>query len=163
MYATRDSLEDMSVVIRTASDEDAATVRAVASGSGIDAWKVDQYRDEADRSDAVFLVAIGGSEIIGFISGRIVPSATEGMDGEIYNIAVSPQFRKMGIGRYLLANATDRFSSVGCRSIWLEVRESNHAAVQFYENNDFSRVTTRRNFYSGPVENAIVMRLTLIE
>ena len=163
MCATRDSLEDVSVVIRTASDEDAADVRALATGSRIDAWTIDQYRDEAKRSDTVFLVAIDGSETKGFISGRIVPSSTEGLDGEIYNVAVSQECRGKGMGRYLLANAVDKFNSAGCGSIWLEVRESNLSATQFYENNGFRRVTSRRKFYSGPVEDAIVMRLTLIE
>jgi [ribosomal protein S18]-alanine N-acetyltransferase len=163
MYATRGLREDMSIVIRTASDEDAAAVRAIALASGIDAWTIDHYRHEAGGRDAVFLVAEDGSKIIGFISGRVVPSTIEGADGEIYNIAVSQEIRGKGTGRYLLANAIDQFNSAGCRSIWLEVRESNLAAIQFYENNGFSRVTTRRNFYSGPVESAIVMRLTLIE
>lgn len=153
----------MAVVIRRAKVEDAAAVRSIALCGGIDAWTVDQYRDESDRSDAVFLVAAESSMMKGFIAARIVPSATEGVDCEIYNIAVSADFRGKGIGRRLLSAAIDRFNLKGCRSVWLEVRESNLDAIQFYENNGFTRVTARRRFYSEPVEDAVVMRLTLVE
>jgi ribosomal-protein-alanine N-acetyltransferase len=46
-------------------------------------------------------------------------------------------------------------------SIWLEVRESNTAALTFYQKNDFNRMYTRKNFYTNPSENAIVMKRNL--
>lgn len=151
----------MSVIIRAASNDDAISTRNVAVTCGIDAWTIDQYRHEAGRSDTVFLAAMDGPEMKGFISGRIVPSTIEGEDGEIYNIAVLPQFRESGIGRCLLENTIDKFNSAGCRAIWLEVRASNINALQFYESRGFRRSTTRRNFYSDPIEDAVVMKLTL--
>jgi ribosomal-protein-alanine N-acetyltransferase len=148
--------------IRKAKPEDANVVRRIALSSRIDSWTAEQYRDETGRSDAVILVAHIGSEIVGFISGRVVPSSTEGLDGEIYNIAVEPGSRGKGIGRVLLEDAIKSFAYDACREVWLEVRESNRHAIQFYENNGFKPVTVRRNFYNSPGEDAIVMKLTLI-
>jgi [ribosomal protein S18]-alanine N-acetyltransferase len=152
----------MPLSIRKAEPDDAADIRQIALNSNIDSWTTDQYWEEAGRSDAVFFVAHDSAGGIGFVSGRIVPSSTEGLDGEIYNIAVVSEFRGKGIGRELLGIAIKRFAFSGCGELWLEVRESNQNAIQFYENNGFVRITIRRNFYSSPVENAIVMRLTLV-
>jgi [ribosomal protein S18]-alanine N-acetyltransferase len=162
MYAIHDSPDPGPVLIRKAQLEDAADIRQLALNSKIDAWTFDQYRDETYRSDAVFLVAHSGLVIDGFISGRIVPGVSEGSDGEIYNIAVSPEFRRKRIGHELLENAIKAFALGHCNTVWLEVRESNHQAIQFYENSGFRTVTIRRNFYTYPVENAIVMKLTLV-
>ncbi len=162
MYETHDSPEAGSLSLRKASPKDADVVRQIALSSGIDSWTADQYREEASRGDAVFVVAHIGPEIIGFVSGRIVPSSVEGTDGEIYNIAVTQGSRGKRIGHELLENAIQNFIDSGCNGVWLEVRESNQNAIRFYENNGFRRVTMRRNFYSSPVENAIVMKLTLV-
>lgn len=161
MFATRGSLDVMSVAIRNTTVEDSASIHNIAVACGIDAWTADQYRDETNRSDAIFLIAAEDSEIVGFIVGRSVPGTAEGLDGEVYNIAVLPQFRGRGIGQSLLENALKHFRTRRCRSVWLEVRASNVGAIYFYEINGFTRITIRRNFYSGPVEDAIVMRLTL--
>ena len=161
MYETHDSLRT-STSVRKAIPEDADVVRHIARRCGIDSWTVDQYREETKRTDAVFWVARRGPEVNGFISGRIVPSASDGMDGEIYNIAINPESRGQGIGRKLLEKAIKNFTGEGCNAVWLEVRESNRNAIQFYENNGFTHATIRRNFYTSPVENAIVMKLTLV-
>jgi len=162
MYVIRDSPEPLSFSVRRADRRDAASIRNLAVASKIDAWTIGQYGDEVDRDDAIVLVATESLSMVGFIAGRVVPSTSEGNDAEIYNIAVDARSRGKGIGRKLLENAIDHLVSVGCRSVWLEVRESNQKAVQFYENNGFSRITIRRAFYSEPTEDAIVMRLTLV-
>ena len=42
--------------------------------------------------------------------------------------------------------------------IFLEVRESYTPAIKLYEKCGFERLSVRKNFYSNPTENAIVMR-----
>ena len=161
MYVTPDSAEPLSFSVRKAGRRDATAIHGLAVASRIDAWTIGQYGEEVERNDAIILVAVESLSVVGFIAGRVVPSTSQGNDGEIYNIAVDACSRGKGIGRKLLANVIAHFVSVGCRYVWLEVRESNHNAVQFYENNGFSRITNRRAFYSEPTEDAIVMRLTL--
>jgi ribosomal-protein-alanine N-acetyltransferase len=43
--------------------------------------------------------------------------------------------------------------------LFLEVRESNVAAIQLYKNAGFMEISRRRDYYDNPVESAIVMRL----
>ena len=45
------------------------------------------------------------------------------------------------------------------KDIFLEVRESNQVAINFYKKNKFKEISVRKNYYSEPTENAIIMKL----
>ena len=45
------------------------------------------------------------------------------------------------------------------KNIFLEVRESNQTAINFYKKNKFKEISIRKNYYSKPTENAIIMKL----
>jgi ribosomal-protein-alanine N-acetyltransferase len=47
------------------------------------------------------------------------------------------------------------------QTVWLEVRASNAAAIEFYNSFGFSQVSRRKNFYAAPVEDALVMAANL--
>jgi len=70
---------------------------------------------------------------------------------EILNIAVSPEFRRMGIATALIHSIEDA-------EVFLEVRESNRVAQKLYENLGFEDVGRRPGYYDAPPETAIVMR-----
>ena len=55
-----------------------------------------------------------------------------GMEGEIQNLGVVPEFRGQGIGTALLRHAIKGFQSVGCRQAVLEVSASNESAIKLY-------------------------------
>ena len=78
-------------------------------------------------------------------------------EGQITNIATHPDYRRQGIGdsivRALIRYAEEEKISL----ISLEVRESNHAAKALYEKLGFRAVGIRKNFYTSPRENGIVM------
>jgi len=150
------------ICVRKASPDDAVALRSIAKSADIDAWTVDHYRQETQSNKAIVFVATNDKVIVGFVLGGIVPGNVAGVDGEIYNIAVADSSRRKGIGDMLLAEAVGVFIANECHYVWLEVRSSNRNAIQFYENNGFRRFSTRRNFYSNPVEDALSMRLQLI-
>jgi ribosomal-protein-alanine N-acetyltransferase len=41
--------------------------------------------------------------------------------------------------------------------ITLEVRESNESAINFYDSQGFEKIAVRKNYYSNPIENAVLM------
>ncbi len=93
-------------------------------------------------------------------SGRVV--AYGGMvvvldEGQITNIATHPDFRQQGLGERVVRAIIDYASESGLVSISLEVRESNAAAISLYEKLGFLSFGVRRNFYTSPRENGIVM------
>lgn len=76
----------------------------------------------------LFLVATLDSEIVG--------TAMAGYDGHrgwVYYVAVSPRYRRQGIGAALMRHVEQGLASLGCPKLNLQVRASNHEVVSFYE------------------------------
>jgi ribosomal-protein-alanine N-acetyltransferase len=82
-------------------------------------------------------------------------------EGELGDIAVLPELRGAGIGRTLLQEGIALAASRGTRSLFLEVREANDVARRLYATVGFHVVGVRKQYYTEPVEDAIVMRLDL--
>lgn len=77
----------------------------------------------------------------------------------INNLAVASGFRRKGVGRQLLRAALEMARREGVRSAVLEVRASNLAAQRLYQSFGFRVAGVRRNYYSRPREDALIMRL----
>ena len=45
------------------------------------------------------------------------------------------------------------------KDIFLEVRESNQVAINFYKKNNFKQISIRKGYYSDPTEDAIIMKM----
>ena len=71
---------------------------------------------------------------------------------EILAIATIEECRNKGIAQELL-------DKIKTKDIFLEVRESNQTAINFYKKNNFKEISIRKNYYSEPTENAIIMKL----
>ena len=71
---------------------------------------------------------------------------------EILAIATIEEYRNNGIAQELL-------DKIKTKDIFLEVRESNQMAINFYKKNKFKEISVRKNYYSEPNENAIIMKL----
>ena len=71
---------------------------------------------------------------------------------EILAIATIEEYRNKGIAQELL-------DKIKIKDIFLEVRESNQIAINFYKKNKFKEISIRKNYYSKPNENAIIMKL----
>ena len=78
-------------------------------------------------------------------------------EGQITNIAVSPEHRRRGFGEAVTRALLDYAAERGIVSVSLEVRESNAAAIALYEKLGFERRGVRKGFYRAPTEAAIVM------
>lgn len=75
----------------------------------------------------------------------------------IHNLAVRPESRRRGYGRWLLDQALSWGKALGARSGLLEVRQSNWAALALYRSAGFAAVSVRRDYYDGPREDALVL------
>ena len=71
---------------------------------------------------------------------------------EILAIATVEEYRNKSIAQELL-------DKIKMKDIFLEVRESNQIAINFYKKNKFKEISVRKNYYSEPNENAIIMKL----
>ena len=80
---------------------------------------------------------------------------------EIENIAIAGAARRRGLGTGLLEAFLDRARAEKGTNVFLEVRESNHAARLLYEKWSFEESGRRSGYYAQPQEDAIVYRLSL--
>lgn len=114
-------------------------------------WSEISFLNEMEHDFSICYVACSDDKITGYINARIMYDEID-----INNVAVSPLYRKNGIGeklvRYLCDNADESI-----RRINLEVRLSNCNAIHLYTKCGFDRIGERKEFYEHPVETAVLM------
>ena len=77
----------------------------------------------------------------------------------VNNLAVRPAWRRRGLASRLLAFVLKHASERGARRVTLEVRRSNEAAIRLYERFGFHVTAIRRDYYTSPREDALVLWL----
>ena len=135
---------------------DIVEIRA-ATAAGIDAIVAIQnlapdasHWEPSDYLQNDCLIATDGGRVIGFLLARQIAPG----EREILNLAVAPTERRRGVARKLL-----EAELASTRGLWfLEVRESNTAALRLYQSFGFQQVGMRPAYYHDPPESGIVMR-----
>ena len=82
-----------------------------------------------------------------------------GIDADVMTMGVLPNFRGRGLGRVLMDALIDVARCWGSERVFLEVRESNAAAISLYENSGFEVVGRTKGYFRNPREDALNMRL----
>jgi len=77
----------------------------------------------------------------------------------LMNLAVRPSMRREGIGRALAVEAVRIAAGLTASRAVLEVRASNEAAQGLYRKLGFVPISTRRQYYANPTEDAVIMEL----
>jgi ribosomal-protein-alanine N-acetyltransferase len=151
---------DDNVTIARMTEHDLLAVVEIEEGSGLSPWGWDAYHNELQSpEDVIMLVArtgYSGESIAGFIVSRLI-----GCELHIYNVAVKPEFRRRGIGACLLRDALAWGAGKGGALAFLEVREGNTAAQNLYQACGFQVSGRRRAYYAAPVEDALLMSVSL--
>jgi [ribosomal protein S18]-alanine N-acetyltransferase len=75
----------------------------------------------------------------------------------INNLAIRPEWRRQGLARFLLRWVLGAAAAAGAERATLEVRRSNHAARSLYEGLGFRIGGVRQDYYTDPVEDALVL------
>lgn len=133
------------VEIRAATTADLESIAAIQNlAPDASHWEPSDYL----HNDC--LIATGGGRVIGFLLARQIAPG----EREILNLAVAPAERRCGVARKLLDAELARQ-----KGAWfLEVRESNAAALGLYQRFGFQQVGIREAYYRDPLESGIVMR-----
>ena len=118
-----------------------------------DPWSERSVASELDNSLALWLVAVEGDRVAGYVGSQTVMDETDMM-----NIAVHPDFRRGGIARELVMALVRELKERGSHCLTLEVRASNDPAKGLYEKLGFQQVGLRKNYYRNPKEDALILR-----
>lgn len=143
------------VIVRLMKREDLPEVCAIEKDNFSVPWSEKSFAESMERNDTVFLAADANGEIAGYLGCYCIAG-----EGEITNVAVKASFRRKGIGSKLFEKLYETAASLETEEFFLEVRESNAAAIALYTREGFEKEGIRRNFYEKPTEHAVIMRRT---
>ena len=147
----------MTIAIETVADADLAAIVGIERAAFSDPWSLQSFRDALEHPAVYFAAARdAGGLVVGYVVAWMVAD-----EGEIANLAVTPDVWGAGVGARLLDAALDEAASRGIVHVYLEVRDSNERARRLYGSRGFEEVGRRRGYYRRPVEDAIVLRRTL--
>ncbi|HUQ98303.1 MAG TPA: ribosomal protein S18-alanine N-acetyltransferase [Gemmatimonadaceae bacterium] len=148
----------MTALLRPAEESDIAEVVAIEKICFADPWTEDSFRRLLGGEPAIFLVAVfpPDERVRGYVIGFSIDE-----DAEVLNVAVEPGSRGKGLAGQMLDAVLIALASRGVANAYLEVRESNKAAMALYESKGFREIGRRERYYRRPVEDALVLRRLL--
>ena len=115
-------------------------------------WSEEMLAQELYNDNASYVVAQGeDGSVLGYAGLQVVLD-----EGYIDNVAVRPDCRRQGIASALLG-AFERFAQAHLAFLTLEVRASNTPAIALYEAHGFVREGLRKQYYTNPREDAVIM------
>ena len=84
-------------------------------------------------------------------------------EAHLLTVVVDPKNRGKGLGKMLVTHLLNIASAHGAETVLLEVRPTNHVAIQLYQNLGFNEVGLRPNYYPAPNgrEDALIMAFTI--
>jgi ribosomal-protein-alanine N-acetyltransferase len=145
------------MIVRRFAQSDLAAILAVQSKCP----EASQWREEDYSKLAIDPL---GTLLVAEVSGRLAGFAAFHRafdEAEVLNLAVDPVHRRKGIARALLTAGIEILRAHEVERIFLEVRASNQAAIDFYSASGFRLQRKRRDYYNNPAEDALVLELNL--
>lgn len=112
----------------------------------------EQTIEDAFKTGTRFFVAQKDNSVLGYVGISAILD-----EGYITNVAVFPEARQQGVASALLNSLFEFAKENSLSFISLEVRESNNAAISLYQKFGFKTEGKRKNFYSAPQEDALIM------
>lgn len=106
----------------------------------------------AYKNGTKFFVCEKDQQVLGYVGLSAIID-----EGYITNVAVFPEYRNMGVGSALINYLFDFAKENSLAFISLEVRPSNQNAISLYEKFGFKTEGRRKNFYTAPLEDALIM------
>ncbi|QIO09641.1 ribosomal protein S18-alanine N-acetyltransferase [Acinetobacter lanii] len=139
-------------MIRYMQKQDVDTVARIEQKVQSHPWTIGQFNDSVESYQSTVIEHQG--EVVGFcILQPVVDEAN------LLLMAIDPKMQGQGLGFRLLEASIELLKNNPVQ-IFLEVRESNLAAIGLYEKAGFHQIDIRRNYYpkpDGSKENAVIM------
>jgi ribosomal-protein-alanine N-acetyltransferase len=153
------------VSVSRMSEHDLIEVVEIEQSSGLSRWGWDAYHNELRSGNRNLLLVArlqpataetDGDSIAGYVVARLAA-------GELHinNVAVREHYRRYGIASALISNILREAERCGAFVAFLEVRARNSVAQGLYSRCGFRVVGRRRNYYSDPADDALIMSLAL--
>jgi [ribosomal protein S18]-alanine N-acetyltransferase len=131
-------------VVAEAGSRDSVAIAALHAASFRRGWSEPEVeRLLLDHQVIAHRIMIGGG-LAGFIMSRQAAD-----EAEILSVAVAARRQDRGLAGRLLSLHLRRLAGLGARAVFLEVDESNAAALRLYARAGFHEIARRPNYYAG--------------
>ena len=144
--------------IRKMTEEDLPEVEEIEQETFSEPWSLGDFRNAINDINNTYLVAIIDEKVTSYCGYWGIVG-----EGDIFNVAVKKEYRGKHIGLNMLTALIQEAFGRGITSLTLEVRSSNEAALHLYETLGFERAGIRKEFYTKPKEDAVIMWLNAIQ
>ncbi len=138
------------------SESDLPQVLAIEQVSFPLPYSKNLFLMELNLNIAHLVVACEGETILGYMDFWHVDTELT-----VINVAVHPQSRGLGVGSYLMEYLIKYGTEYKVEQVFLDVRESNTAAIALYKKFGLKPIDVRRGYYQDNEEDALVMELKL--
>ena len=115
-------------------------------------WSEESFLSELSKPSSHLFVATENDAVLGY---AVLETVLD--EGSLLIIAVDKNHRKKGIAKSLISVLEDVAKEKELSFITLEVRASNESAINLYHSQGFEKVAVRKNYYSKPTEDAVLM------
>jgi ribosomal-protein-alanine N-acetyltransferase len=156
MTVNRTEKEQVRVHIRWMIRRDMPEVLNIEQQSFEYAWTEEDFLRCLRQRNCIGMVAEQGEKVIGFMIYELHKAKLH-----ILNFAVSPAFRRFGVGSQMVGKLVGKLSSHRRTKITLEVRESNLSAQLFFRAQAFKAVRVLRHYYEDSGEDAYLLNYCL--
>ena len=139
-------------MIRTMQANDLADVVAIEHVVQSHPWRIQQFQESLQSYQCTVIEQMG--QVVGFCILQPVLD-----EANLLLMAIHPQCHGQGLGYQLLEQSIAQLKNHPIQ-IFLEVRESNTAAIGLYEKAGFHQIDVRKNYYpkpDGSKEHAVIM------
>lgn len=144
--------ETAEITFRKMTPEDAEQVAEIDFKSFSVPWKMTDYWKYSQEKNIEAVVGEIDKKIIAYAAAFVSFD-----EAEVFKIAVEPELRGKGLGTKIFSALLEVVKKRGATKITLEVRPSNIPAVKMYESFGLRSVGRRKNYYTNPVEDALIM------
>ncbi len=145
----------MSCTVRPAATGDLPALAALERECFSHPWSENSLAETLQNGRSIFLLAEREGEPLGYLGMEYVLD-----EGSITNVAVFAAHRRQGIADALIKELLHYAAALELSTVTLEVRETNAPAIALYQKHDFVPVGRRKNYYTSPTEDAILMTHT---
>ena len=138
--------------LRLASFSDLEQISIIEKETNEYPWSSNNFKSSLNAGNSS-IVLENKKNILGYAFFSVI-----GTDSHLLNITISKNYQGRGYGKKILEKVLFQSKVLGATIVFLEVRVSNHKAIDFYKKFGFKRDAIRYNYYDGnPKEDALLM------
>lgn len=121
-----------------------------------ESWNERQFEEAFKTGRSIFLLAKGKGKPVAFLLAEDLIDSVN-----LLLIATDEKYRNKKIATKLILELEKITKNKKINKIWLEVKENNYSAINFYKKNNFENIYLRRNYYKNGI-SALIFEKILI-